>query len=83
MLKVFVFSSFSVINFCLTCVKLCLNKWMANPSQTIGRLTMNLSNKHIQTNQKTAKQEVSLAIAATTPMIHTSESVCYIHSGGE
>jgi hypothetical protein len=44
---------------------------------------MNLSNKHIQTNQKTAKQEVSLAIAATTPMIHTSESVCYIHSGGE
>ncbi len=83
MLKTSVFSTFFMFNHCLTCVKLGLNKWLANPSQTIGRLTMNLPNEHIQKNAKIAKQEASLALAATTPMIHTSESIRYTKLGGE
>ncbi len=83
MLKTSVFSTFSVFNHCLTCVKLGLNKWLANPSQTIGRLTMKLSNKHIQKNPKTTKQEASLALAATTTIIHTPESIRYTNLGGE
>ncbi|MGD6933780.1 MAG: hypothetical protein ACQCN5_06200 [Candidatus Bathyarchaeia archaeon] len=56
---------------------------MANPSQTIGRLTMKLSNKHTQKNPKTTKQKASLALAATTTIIHTPESIRYTNLGGE
>jgi hypothetical protein len=60
------FSPFSVFNLWLTDVKLSLYQRLANPSQTIGRLTMNQSKKPHQKNLKTAKQEASPVLAATT-----------------
>lgn len=59
-------SPFFVFNHCLTYVKLSLYHWLVNPSQTIGRLTMNQTKRPLQKNHKQAKQETTPALASKT-----------------
>jgi hypothetical protein len=67
MLKIF---PLFIFNQCLTTVKLSLYPWVANPSQTIGSLTMYQSK-----NPKITKQDTPLAVESKLLIINTSKSM--------